>query len=94
MSGFERFLWGLVGGFAREVVKLWRVSQDDGVLGIPPLYRRLPYWLSFPLMLGVGGAAAAASTVDHPFAAFAIGVAAPPIIEYLYNRPPKLPPAL
>ncbi len=74
-----RFLWGLVGGAAPEVLRLWRLREQDWV---PPAR----YWPISVAMVLISGAFAQAAAAETPLAAIYVGVSTPYLISWMLSR--------
>ena len=94
MTGFELGLWGLFGGFASESRDFIRIARSDSMWpwtlnGNPD---PKPYIVSIALRLilsgGLAWGAGISNQISGPFAAIAIGVGAPLILEQLSRRVP------
>jgi hypothetical protein len=88
------FYWGIAGGAAAVVVELYRNLHADDPTGLrpprrvlPPGYRSATYWIIRTSVIIVGGVVAAMYNPSEAPVAFALGAAAPVIVQRLMSRP-------
>jgi hypothetical protein len=87
-------LWGLLGGFAVEGIEIAAMLRSTGNWPWRPRKKAAPFLASVVIRLAVGAALAAAvgaTGPTGPLSAFAVGVAAPLIIEKLAQQIPVIP---
>ncbi|MDX6574863.1 MAG: hypothetical protein QOE96_816 [Blastocatellia bacterium] len=82
MSTSAKFLWGVCGSVAVEVITLYQAYHSHKI-AIPERYRRKGFWcVRFALSLLAGGLAVAYD-IDKPLLALNIGAATPLIFQAL-----------
>lgn len=82
MSGFCQFVWGFLGSVALEIVDAYEVFHAEG-MRVPDRYKCIAYWLVRFGLAAVGGFLAIACGTQTPYAAMAIGAAAPLVVRAL-----------
>jgi hypothetical protein len=76
------FVWGVSGSLGIEIVEVYEILRAERVV-IPPQYKRPGYWVVRVCMAAMGGLLSIASGAQTPYAAMAIGAAAPALIRAL-----------
>jgi hypothetical protein len=82
MSGLHLFFWGFLGSLAVEIVDANELFHAERVT-IPERYKFIAYWLVRFGLAAMGGFLAIACGTQTPYAAMAIGAAAPLVIRAL-----------
>jgi hypothetical protein len=82
MSGVHQFVWGFLGSLAVEIVDANELFHAERVT-IPERYKFIAYWLVRFGLAVMGGFLAIACGTQSPYAAMAIGAAAPLVIRAL-----------
>jgi len=82
MEWFFTFLFGMIGGIALEVIRVYKILQQDKEFTYP----RILLVLSLCMAI-LGGVLAVALEANTPFIAIWIGVSTPAIISSLGKNP-------
>lgn len=92
MTPDEAFLYGLLGGFAAEILGLFKLRRA----GAPQYVRSIFYWVVTLAMIALGGGVAwlyIKSEIDlTPLLAVNVGAAAPLILGQLVAQAPDITP--
>jgi hypothetical protein len=94
MTQTERFLWGVGGSLAVEIITLYQAYHAQRI-DIPERYRRIGFWIVRALLSAIAGGLAVAYEIDNRLLAANIGASAPLIIQALARgyADPSLPSA-
>ncbi len=95
MGIVETLLFGMGGGFAAEMVGLWKLRHSSRS-ELPDFLKSPFYWMVTVVMIGVGGGLAVLYVKSgaslNPFLAANVGASAPLIIGLFVEQTPPIRP--